>query len=114
MPGEVLAYTVAHGRDGAPQSGLVVLDTAAGRALARVHEPDLVTDAHVFARLSGSIGYWNVLAAIVVMAIPVTVEAASRARDLAKAQTNAALAGNLNNRPTFRFGHGTTQPRLFC
>ena len=41
--------------------------------------PDLVTDAHVFARLSGSIGYWNVLAAIVVMAIPVTVEAASRA-----------------------------------
>jgi acetyl-CoA C-acetyltransferase len=41
----VLAYTVAHGRDGAPQSGLVVLDTSAGRALARVHELDLLTDA---------------------------------------------------------------------
>jgi acetyl-CoA C-acetyltransferase len=44
-PGEVLAYTVAHGRDGSPQSGLVVLDTAAGRALARVHEPELLADA---------------------------------------------------------------------
>jgi acetyl-CoA C-acetyltransferase len=44
-PGDVLAYTVAHGRDGAPQSGLVVLDTSAGRALARVHELDLLTDA---------------------------------------------------------------------
>jgi len=44
-PGDVLAYTVAHGRDGTPQSGLVVLDTAEGRALARVHEPDLLTDA---------------------------------------------------------------------
>ena len=44
-PGDVLAYTVAHGRDGTPQSGLVVLDTAAGRALARVHESDLLTDA---------------------------------------------------------------------
>lgn len=44
-PGDVLAYTVAHGRDGSPQSGLVVLDTAAGRALARVHEPELLTDA---------------------------------------------------------------------
>jgi acetyl-CoA C-acetyltransferase len=44
-PGDVLAYTVAHGRDGSPQSGLVVLDTGAGRALARVHEPDLLADA---------------------------------------------------------------------
>jgi acetyl-CoA C-acetyltransferase len=44
-PASVLAYTVAHGRDGAPQQGLVVLDTAAGRALARVHEPDLLVDA---------------------------------------------------------------------
>jgi acetyl-CoA C-acetyltransferase len=44
-PATVLAYTVAHGRDGAPQQGLVVLDTEAGRALARVHQPDLLVDA---------------------------------------------------------------------
>ena len=40
--------------------------------------PDVVTDAHTFARLSAPIGYWNVLAAIIVMAIPVALEAASR------------------------------------
>ena len=31
-----------------------------------------------FARVSGSIGYWNVLAAIIVMAIPIALEAATR------------------------------------
>lgn len=41
----VCAYTVAHGRDGEPQQGLVVLDTKDGRALARVHEPALLADA---------------------------------------------------------------------
>jgi acetyl-CoA C-acetyltransferase len=44
----VCAYTVAHGRDGAAAQGLVVLDTvdvARGRALARVHEADLLADA---------------------------------------------------------------------
>lgn len=40
--------------------------------------PDVVTDAHTFARLSWPIGYWNVLAAIIAMAIPVALEAASR------------------------------------
>ena len=40
--GTVRAYTVAHGRDGAPAQGLVVLDTVDGRALARVHQPDLL------------------------------------------------------------------------
>jgi acetyl-CoA C-acetyltransferase len=44
-PATVCAYTVAHGRDGAPQRGLVVLDTEDGRALARVHDADLLTDA---------------------------------------------------------------------
>ena len=43
--GTVRAYTVAHGRDGAPTRGLVVLDAADGRALARVHHPDLLADA---------------------------------------------------------------------
>ena len=44
-PATVCAYTVAHGRDGSPHRGLVVLDTEAGRALARVHEADLLVDA---------------------------------------------------------------------
>lgn len=44
-PGTVRAYTVAHGRDGAPVQGLVVVDTADGRALARVHQAELLTDA---------------------------------------------------------------------
>jgi acetyl-CoA C-acetyltransferase len=39
------AYTVAHDRTGEPVEGLVVLDTAAGRALARVRRPDLLRDA---------------------------------------------------------------------
>ena len=43
--GTVRAYTVAHGRDGAPLQGLAVLDTGEGRALARVHEPELLADA---------------------------------------------------------------------
>lgn len=44
-PATVRAYTVAHGRDGAPVQGLVVLDTTEGRALARVHESELLLDA---------------------------------------------------------------------
>lgn len=41
----VLAYTVAHGRDGSAEQGLVVLDTPDGRALARVKDPELLADA---------------------------------------------------------------------
>jgi acetyl-CoA C-acetyltransferase len=44
-PATVRAYTVAHGRDGTPQQGLVILDTADGRAIARVHDSDLLVDA---------------------------------------------------------------------
>ena len=44
-PGTVCAYTVAHGRDGEPTQGLVVLDTTEGRALARVRDRDLLLDA---------------------------------------------------------------------
>ncbi|TPG31684.1 acetyl-CoA synthetase [Mycolicibacterium hodleri] len=43
--GTVRAYTVAHGRDGNPVQGLVVLDTVDGRALARVRQRDLLLDA---------------------------------------------------------------------
>jgi acetyl-CoA C-acetyltransferase len=44
-PAVVCAYTVAHGRDGAPVQGLLVLDTDDGRALARVFDPELLVDA---------------------------------------------------------------------
>ncbi|EHB45724.1 acetyl-coenzyme A synthetase [Mycolicibacterium rhodesiae JS60] len=44
-PATVAAYTVAHGRDGAAVSGLVVVDSREGRALARVDAPELLTDA---------------------------------------------------------------------
>jgi acetyl-CoA C-acetyltransferase len=44
-PATVCAYTVAHGRGGGAEQGLVVLDTEAGRALARVYDPDLLADA---------------------------------------------------------------------
>jgi acetyl-CoA C-acetyltransferase len=44
-PATVCAYTVAHGRDGAPEQGLLVLDTEVGRALARVYASDLLVDA---------------------------------------------------------------------
>jgi acetyl-CoA C-acetyltransferase len=44
-PATVCAYTVAHGRDGAANQGLLVLDTDTGRALARVHDADLLADA---------------------------------------------------------------------
>ena len=40
----VAAYTVAHDRSG-PQSALLVLDVPGGRTLARVREPELLTDA---------------------------------------------------------------------
>lgn len=43
--GEVVAYTVAHGRDGEPVEGLVVLGTDEGRTLARVREPGLLLEA---------------------------------------------------------------------
>jgi hypothetical protein len=57
---------------------LVVVAIATYALLGKIM-PDVFTDAHVFARLSAPVGYWNVLAAIVVMALPVGLEAASRA-----------------------------------
>lgn len=42
----VAAYTIEHGRDGAPVRGFLVVDIAnVGRAYARVDEPDLLADA---------------------------------------------------------------------
>ena len=40
--------------------------------------PDVVTHAHTFARLDSPVGYWNVLALMMVMAVPVALAAAGR------------------------------------
>ena len=40
--------------------------------------PDVVTHAHLYARLSAPLGYWNVLAIMLVMAIAPALEGASR------------------------------------
>ena len=40
--------------------------------------PDVVTHAHTYARLDSPVGYWNVLALMMVMAIPVALAAAGQ------------------------------------
>ncbi len=55
--------------------------------------PDVVTHAHLYARLSAPLGYWNVLAIMLVMAIVLALEGASR-RGL-PAAARGALAGAL-------------------
>ena len=44
-PATVAAYSVAHGRDGAPQWGLAVCDIDGGRAYAKMLDADLLADA---------------------------------------------------------------------
>jgi acetyl-CoA C-acetyltransferase len=41
-PATVASYTVAHGRDGGAEWGLVLADVPGGRAYARVEDPDLL------------------------------------------------------------------------
>ncbi len=57
--------------------GLVVVVVSAYAFLGKI-APDVVADAHVFARLRAPIGYWNVLAALIVMGLPVFLVVASR------------------------------------
>ena len=52
---------------------LVSLYAFAGKVL-----PDMVTHAHTYARLDSPIGYWNVLALLMVMALPPALSLASR------------------------------------
>ena len=40
--------------------------------------PDVVTHAHTYARLNSPVGYWNALALMMVMAVPIALEAGSR------------------------------------
>ncbi len=56
---------------------LLVVLIAAWAFLGKV-VPDVVTHAHIFARLRAPIGYWNVLAGMIVMAVPVFLVTASR------------------------------------
>jgi hypothetical protein len=56
---------------------VVVLVVSAYAFLGKI-APDMVEDAHLFARLRAPIGYWNVLAVLIVMALPILLEIASR------------------------------------
>ena len=56
---------------------LIVLVVSAYAFFGKI-APDVVTHAHLFARLRAPVGYWNVLAALVVMALPAYLVTASR------------------------------------
>lgn len=74
----------------------------AGKAL-----PDLVTHAHTYARLDSPVGYWNVLALLMVMALPVAVSvAARRAAPLLLRAAAAAAAIPLAFTFVFSFSRG--------
>jgi len=55
--------------------------------------PDVVTHAHTYARLDSPIGYWNVLALMMIMALMVVLAIAGDQRVAAVWRTLAALAG---------------------
>ena len=54
--------------------------------------PDLVTHAHTYARLDSPVGYWNVLALLMVMALPVALSLAARRTAPLPARVVAAAA----------------------
>ena len=56
---------------------LIVLVVSAYAFFGKI-APDIVTHAHLFARLRAPVGYWNVLAALIVMALPAYLVTASR------------------------------------
>jgi len=55
--------------------------------------PDVVTNAHAYARLDSPIGYWNVLALMMIMALMVVLALAADRRVPAMWRTLAAVAG---------------------
>jgi O-antigen ligase len=75
----------------------VALYAFAGKAL-----PDVVTHAHTYARLDSPVGYWNVLALLMVMALPVALSLAGR-RGAPLALRAAAAAGAVPLAFTFVF-----------
>jgi hypothetical protein len=80
----------------------VALYAFAGKVL-----PDVVTHAHTYARLDSPVGYWNVLALLMVMAIPVALSLAAR-RDapLAVRAIGAAAAVPVAFTFVFSFSRG--------
>ena len=83
--------------------GFLLVSAAIGcYALAGKVLPDVVTHAHTYARLSSPVGYWNVLALLMVMALPVALSLASR-RDAALALRALAAAAAVPIAFTFVF-----------
>lgn len=69
--------------------------------------PEVVTHAHTYARLDSPVGYWNVLALLMVMAFPVALALASRRRAaLALRALGAAAAVPLAFTFFFSFSRG--------
>ena len=54
--------------------------------------PDVVTHAHTYARLNSPVGYWNALALMMVMAVPIALEAGSRRANAVWLRALAAAA----------------------
>lgn len=73
--------------------GVLALGVAvAGYALMGKVLPDVVSHAHRYARLEQPLGYWNTLAIMLVMAAPIALALAARARLLAPLRALAASA----------------------
>ncbi len=86
---------------------LAVMVAVACYAFAGKVLPDLVTHAHTYARLDSPVGYWNVLALLMVMALPVALSlAARRGAPLALRALAAAAAVPLVFAFIFAFSRG--------
>lgn len=86
---------------------LAVSVVTAGYAFAGKVLPDVVTHAHTYARLDSPVGYWNVLALLMVMALPVAVSlAARRSAPLALRGAAAAAAVPIAFSFVFAFSRG--------
>jgi len=76
--------------------GFLAVTVAAGcYAFAGKVLPDLVTHAHTYARLDSPVGYWNVLALLMVMALPVALSLAARRGAPLLLRGAAAVAASL-------------------
>jgi len=86
---------------------LVVTVAVACYAFAGKVLPDVVTHAHTYARLDSPVGYWNVLALLMVMALPVALSlAARRGAPLAVRAAAAAAAVPVAFTFVFSFSRG--------
>jgi tetratricopeptide (TPR) repeat protein len=81
---------------------LAVTVAVAGYAFAGKVLPEVVTHAHEYARLDSPVGYWNVLALLMAMAMPVALSLAAR-RDAALGVRALAAAASVPLAFTFVF-----------